>query len=218
MKKWPAKIVVLLIIGAVVNVAVAWGIVLWTPQEPRGPGMAVLLNQIDWPRQAPADWPAPQRQNSGRTWGLSAIQTMAHVLPLDAPRSPGAVSGWGMSLFQAGWPSRCIEARSDTVNYAGVIPKANLRPAVKLPEALHFLRVREARYRVLPLRPIWPGFAINTAFYAAILWLLTFGSFTARRIIRRKQGRCINCGYDLRGTAQMICSECGYEVRAEAGT
>lgn len=24
--------------------------------------------------------------------------------------------------------------------------------------------------RCLPLRPVWPGFAINTLFYAAILW------------------------------------------------
>ncbi len=26
--------------------------------------------------------------------------------------------------------------------------------------------------RVIPLRPIWPGFAVNTIFYATLLWLL----------------------------------------------
>ena len=64
----------------------------------------------------------------------------------------------------------------------------------------------------LPLRPIWPDFAINTVFYAAILWLLTFGPFTARRLIRRKRGHCIKCGYDLRGTSGgggEVCPECG---------
>ncbi len=61
----------------------------------------------------------------------------------------------------------------------------------------------------LPLRPIWPGFAINTIFYAAILWLLTLGPFNARRFIRRKRGLCINCGYDLRGAEHEVCPECG---------
>ncbi len=67
--------------------------------------------------------------------------------------------------------------------------------------------------RTLPLRPIWPGFTVNTIFYAAILWLLTLGPFTARRIIRRKRGRCIKCGYDLRGTSGGGggCPECGWQ-------
>ena len=67
----------------------------------------------------------------------------------------------------------------------------------------------------LPLRPIWPGFAINTIFYAAIfviLWLLALGPFTARRFIRRKRGHCIKCGYDLRHAEHEVCPECGVEV------
>ena len=39
----------------------------------------------------------------------------------------------------------------------------------------------------LPRRLIWPGFAINTIFYAAILWLLVCGPFALRRHIRRKR-------------------------------
>ncbi len=51
-------------------------------------------------------------------------------------------------------------------------------------------------------------------FYAALLWLLVFGPFTARRFIRRKRGRCINCGYDLRGDFSAGCSECGWRREA----
>ena len=40
----------------------------------------------------------------------------------------------------------------------------------------------------LRLRLIWPGFAINTIFYAAILWLLVCGPFALRRHIRHKRG------------------------------
>ena len=174
--------------------------------------MADLPKPIPWPRPVPTDWPAPQRQTSGETWGLSQLLTQALVQPLDAPRSPGAVSGWGMSLFQAGWPCRCVEAQVAEVKRRDVPVRTDFRPAVKLPETLHFLRVREARYRVLPLRPIWPGFAINTIFYAALLWMLWLSPFVVRRVVRRRRGRCINCGYDLRGTSGgggEVCPECG---------
>ena len=66
--------------------------------------------------------------------------------------------------------------------------------------------------RFLPLHPIWPGFAINTVFYAALLWIVTLGPGTARWIIRRKQRRCINCGYDLRHADHNACPECGTPI------
>ena len=68
----------------------------------------------------------------------------------------------------------------------------------------------------LPLRPLWPGFAINTVFYATILWLLTLAPFTARRMIRRKRGHCIKCGYDLSHAEHKVCPECGEELRARS--
>ena len=43
----------------------------------------------------------------------------------------------------------------------------------------------------LPLRPIWSGLAINTLFYAALLWVGFCGPFALRRHVRRKCGRCI---------------------------
>jgi len=53
--------------------------------------------------------------------------------------------------------------------------------------------------RALPLRPIFPGFIINTLFYAAIWFGVLFLPGIAKRAIRRKRGRCVKCGYDLRG-------------------
>ena len=64
--------------------------------------------------------------------------------------------------------------------------------------------------RVLPLRPIWPGFASNTIFYAAVLWLPIRGPFVLRRHLRRRRGRCLKCGYDLRGDLPGGCPECGW--------
>ncbi len=61
----------------------------------------------------------------------------------------------------------------------------------------------------LPLRPIWPGFTINTIFYAAILWMLWSSPFVVWRLIRRKRGLCVACGYDLRHADHDACPECG---------
>ena len=61
--------------------------------------------------------------------------------------------------------------------------------------------------REYPFLPIWPGFAVNTIFYAAVLWLLIPGPFVLRRFIRVKRGLCSACAYP-RGESD-VCSECG---------
>ncbi len=66
--------------------------------------------------------------------------------------------------------------------------------------------------RALPLRPILGGFLINTLFYAAILWPLICGPFVLRRLIRRKRGLCVACGYDLRHADHDACPECGAAI------
>ncbi len=60
-----------------------------------------------------------------------------------------------------------------------------------------------------PRMILWPGFAINTIFYAATLWLLIPGPFALRRLIRRKRGLCVACGYDIRHAEHDVCPECG---------
>jgi hypothetical protein len=70
---------------------------------------------------------------------------------------------------------------------------------------------------ILPLSPIWSGFAINSGFYAAMLWLVFAVPGWLRRSIRRRRGLCPRCGYDLRGQAapaaansgQIVCPVCG---------
>ncbi len=62
-------------------------------------------------------------------------------------------------------------------------------------------------YRLLPLRPTWPGFPVNTLFYAAILWLLIRGPFVLRRFLRVRRGFCPKCAYPMGESA--VCTECG---------
>ena len=80
----------------------------------------------------------------------------------------------------------------------------------------------DAAWRRFPTEFLWPGFAINTVFYAVILWLLFAAPFALRRRRRIKRGLCPKCAYDLRGSrrgphpnplpegeGETVCPECG---------
>jgi len=56
----------------------------------------------------------------------------------------------------------------------------------------------------------FPGFAINTIFYAAILWMLFAGQRALRRKRRLKRGQCPACAYPVGSSA--VCTECGAEL------
>ena len=61
----------------------------------------------------------------------------------------------------------------------------------------------------LPFRPLWLGFGINTVLFASISCGIALLLVAARRMIHRKRGCCIKCGYDLRGAEHEVCPECG---------
>jgi hypothetical protein len=63
--------------------------------------------------------------------------------------------------------------------------------------------------RQVPLRPLWPGFAINTIFYAAMLWLLWIAPGRIKRFVRIRGHRCPACGYIIAPGVGNKCSECG---------
>ena len=63
---------------------------------------------------------------------------------------------------------------------------------------------------LLPLLPMWPGFALNTIFYGVLAWLMWRLPGQIRRSCRRRAGRCTRCGYDLAGLGSGVgCPECG---------
>jgi hypothetical protein len=63
----------------------------------------------------------------------------------------------------------------------------------------------------LPLRPIWPGFLVNSVLFATPLWLIFDGIRMVRRIVRRRLGLCADCAYPI--SANPVCTECGASVQ-----
>lgn len=59
-----------------------------------------------------------------------------------------------------------------------------------------------------PLRPIWPGFAVNTLAFGSVVFLAWSAPGAIRRRMRGRRGSCVRCGYDLGGISGP-CPECG---------
>lgn len=59
----------------------------------------------------------------------------------------------------------------------------------------------------LPIRPSWPGFAVNVLVYGAAAYVLQSAVSGWRRRVRRRRGLCEACGYGVAGLAK--CPECG---------
>lgn len=59
----------------------------------------------------------------------------------------------------------------------------------------------------LPIRPAWPGFALDTLLFGAAAGGVMLAAGAARSGRRRRRGLCVACGYDVVGLA--VCPECG---------
>ena len=222
MKRRLFKLVVFLLLGAIVNVAVAWAA-----------ANTLNLDLVD----DLALYPGPNAINvsTERTnIQLVPVELFAsrfYVLKTFRSRNPDPSGALNAALSSAGLPSWVKAKRRGFL--VAQLYEAHGWPSVALSSAM-FLDVDTYKItivdraitlggpprgkwlligplpRVLPYGVIWPGFAINTAFYAMIVWMLWLSPFVVRRVIRRKRGHCIKCGYDLCGDFVGGCPECGW--------
>ncbi len=259
MKSRLFKLALFLLLGAIVNVAVAWGFAYWVKYDfsqnmPRGQydqytsrkissiGEEDKTNDYSGYTASRFQLFGSQRVSVSRSISLNGTPgrttiSFEEIIPrwgmgfLDIPelnnsetRTDSNEDSLNREMYthnsivdSRGWPSLSLWGGIKIPNRIVKNSKSDKKP-IQLTKKRFWIYTIETPsppfrgyidYRWLPLRPIWPGFAINTIFYAAFLWLLTLGPFTARRMIRIKRGLCIKCGYDLRHVEHEKCPECG---------
>jgi hypothetical protein len=204
MNRWGRAVILFLVLGAVVNVAVAWGIVFIARHLDLRQESTSLVEYTGVPI-----WRTVTLTAAGVTGVASEVVNLPNArrfvsvsdnIPAWSRASRSAADALTVDpTFElaSGWPARSLMCSYN-------------QRTKKTVDALHWSQDFEYGF---PLRPIWPGFLANTAFYAVSLWLLFLGSGTVRRSLRRHRGRCPACGYDLRGTAHERCPECGNCIR-----
>ncbi len=205
---------VFLLAGAVVNVAVAWGCAYR-----HGLVMTVLNDRVTvadpdrfWRDRRPPEWERGLLITVNRHRGLGRTRTVATGLV--SSRARGNVPDWstgegyngteGVDAHQAhiietrfGWPMRSLRW-----TYLGGDSYSYRSPTVNISN------------HELPLLTTWPGFAVNTLFYATFLWLPICGPFVLRRHLRIRRGLCPKCKYPMGESA--VCTECGTQAPNQA--
>ena len=215
MRRRLLTILIFLLAGAVVNVAVAWGCAAWV-----NIGRPVRAAERE-ARVTPDHYWQIERLHRVGALRIASSRRAEHSLNYDfteihVPHWSELASvavefranGIEDRLADArGWPvlSMCCH-----IDFDYNAPPSSFRSNDGIILAPYTgVATASVRVRALPLRPIWRGFALNTIFYALILWLPICGWRDIRRLIRRKRGLCPACGYDLRHADHDTCPECG---------
>jgi len=195
-RRWVVRVVVCLLLGAVVNVAVAWGCVVCGPSSLTTPGTGAHTYASDlfgYPTFVSGDFDI-------RVLGYQQVELT------NAGSGMQGANVWRAEFaHRAGWPMFAVSGTSFG-EYRDQRPsELPSRWLLEFGQPASTLRVE------LPYRLVWPGSAINTVFYAVMLWLLFAAPFTLRRRRRVRKGLCVKCAYPV-GESD-ICTECGRAVR-----
>lgn len=211
-------ILLFLMLGAIVNVGVTWGIAAWDT-----PGSSLLwlpeITIVSGGMAGNPCWNVTCSRGTGWTSVKRYVGLFADDTPITPPSwsrahiSPSQIeisSGLAYVESAFGWPSNSMFYDIKYSNAGGFFGE--------IIGGIRFdFRIRDGTYidssTNLPFQPIFFGFAINTIFYAALLWLIIPGPCVFRRVIRRRRGLCIKCAYDLRGADHETCPECGTGIR-----
>src|SRR5262245_28275407 len=211
------KLGLFVVAGAIINVAVAWGcaLIASTSTSLTITNRTIPGDHLVWPsyiRQA--GWPGPHagchfRQGLGIDhWYFESLLSEDLSLYLD--------------VYECGWPWRCL---THHLMYPVGASMAGYPASSPLDAADPFLARADAEGKLyrgivirrssghpmrLPVVTLWPGFAINTIFYATIVGMLFAAPGQVcrfRRWWRIKRGLCPACAYPV--GASPICTECG---------
>lgn len=112
---------------------------------------------------------------------------------------------YSLFVLEAGWPCSSLDAEARSNIY--LLPWG--------PHAIQIPRMEAGIFldfdRWIPLNPKWPGFLINTLFYALLLWPVSRAPTAIREALRRNAGQCPSCGAAI--GVDFECLQCGSDLR-----
>jgi hypothetical protein len=230
MKRWVVTVLFFLLLGGLLNVAVAWAIALRVPPQHANPSFkgraplieddfGCLFGQWEVEVRSEPGWMGIQSMRvrnrvvgANRAAGgvVSEETQLAKMLPSweKALQTPGRSFAMHLRkqerryLVATGWPCRTAWYEIEDV------PGGSQR---QIRGALDVGPRPVAANQLLPFRPIWRGLVTNSLLYGATCWLMVAGARTLRRWWRIKRGLCPACAYPV-GTSQ-LCTECGKLVK-----
>ncbi|MEE8155413.1 MAG: hypothetical protein V3T53_10725 [Phycisphaerales bacterium] len=232
MKRSARWLIVCVSLGVVTTIAVAWACAAWVDPytvmqpSPRKSGGATNGRHY-------AFWIVGEHEAFGTVRTHSAWANLSNLQiakrpPFFGPPEP-LIPKWAAFLV----PSADIPAGLNHVRVAdargwpflamwsGLSYDGQLQPPSKVPTIMHGLVVNPnamsgpspgTTVRMLPLALIWGGFLADIALYSLGWLVLLMLTVAGRRALRSRQGCCVICGYDLRGTPQGNCPECGSAI------
>ncbi|HYF13522.1 MAG TPA: hypothetical protein VD971_00470 [Phycisphaerales bacterium] len=146
-------------------------------------------------------WSQPEGAASSPWWPAEATESR---------RNFALAAGWPMPALLA---VRVQTPPSDNRDRQPKSFQDNVRWGVLIPVNVP-QRWREFPL-ILPLRPMWPGFAVNTLLYAAAIGGACAAWRSVRAWRRRTRGLCARCAYPVVPSgAVSACPECGEPYKA----
>lgn len=230
-----SRIAAWLLVGAIVNVAVAWWLgwrVLYQPDslqitnKPMEPGEFV-------PQEVPNELVGPAGLSLSRWRQLGAEHVLIHkgswmtrwadqpVIPLESlwphwgplagrdPREVYESMNRTIGHTARGWPMLSMWCAFEQGTHGPVQGGIHLGHK-QTPNTFIVTDL------VLPMRPIPLGFAVNTVVYGAAAWLAFALPLAWRRRRRIRRGWCPECAYPI-GTSP-VCTECGAPLLLRPGS
>jgi hypothetical protein len=217
-RKIITRVVVFLLLGAVVNVAVAAA--LWFCGERPATGTfqsfdnwetrpATSRDLATWERWKEDAWPsAPNGTLHQSKFGMRfrhMIGVTGRFDSTDLTTVEWKERAKGRSFFsikstECGWPLTCVRVDFAT-EHVGMPPRQNIR--------LGGWRIGQVW---IPNEVALDGFFLNTIFYAAGIYLLLTAIGALLRWRRIRRGLCPACAYPV--GASEVCTECGRTLPA----
>ena len=225
MRRWITIILLCLLLGAVINIAVAWGLAIQlSPPDSithnAGPTYRIVCRRFQsfdlfylrtcgaskWvivDSSARSLWLGEDISTTSQIqWDMPA--SIAEMLQLDRESLP-CPKYKSKAVISYGLPFQSMVALKSTRGLRKQWPVG----WVNTREEYNY-GIRLSNNIIVPILPIPALFVANWTLYAAIVALVYLGFRSFTFSVRRRRGRCPKCAYDLRHDLATGCPECGW--------